>query len=211
MTDSSYSFVEDNSNAIARPLMQKAHNRDGLPEIVTGAFLLLCAGLIYAQVILPRGSMGVKVTSLAFAVLVPILGFSIPWALRWVRRRFLIERVGYMQPKPITIKMIAIGILLVVGVSAVLFGIIPRLSQPHRWLISGSGLFAGAVAAFSGRSFRFVIGGILVTAAGTLIAFSGVSLESSFALLWGFAGFLSMLSGCVVFLHFIRQPIEPGE
>jgi len=45
---------------MARRLIQKAHNRDGLPEIAVGVSFLLVAGLIYAQVVLPPESSGFK-------------------------------------------------------------------------------------------------------------------------------------------------------
>ena len=57
-------------DAIARRLIQRAHNRDGLPEIAIGLSFLLVSGLIFVQVLLPRGSNGFKLAALALALLI---------------------------------------------------------------------------------------------------------------------------------------------
>lgn len=123
----------------------------------------------------------------------------------------MIERVGYVQYKPIGRRQIGFGIALAALVVLVLFGIVPRLSQPDRWLLSGTGLFSGALLAWSGRLPRFLIGGVTMAAAGAFVAFAGFSLQIGFTLLFGFQGMVSLVSGGVVFLRFIRQPIETGE
>jgi len=196
---------------MARRLIQRAHNRDGLPEIVLGVSFLLVAGLTYAQVMLPRESMGFKAAVVAFASLFPILCFASPWVLRWVRTRYLIGRSGYVVPKPISRKQIGIGLALAVLMTVTLFGIAPQLSQPNRWILAGTGLFGGGLAAFCGRLPRFVIGGLLMAAMGITVGLSGVSLETGFAILFGFQGILALTSGGVIFLRFIRGPIDPGE
>src|SRR5208337_5298049 len=86
-------------DAMATRLTQRAHNRDGLPEIAVGVTFLLVSGLSYAQVALPRGSIGFKVAVIAFSFLVPLLTLGSPRILKWVRRRYLIARVGYVEPK----------------------------------------------------------------------------------------------------------------
>lgn len=198
-------------NILARQLIQRAHNRDGLPEIVLGLGFLLVAGLTYAQVMLPRESMGFKAAVLTLATVFPLLCFGSPWVLRWVRRRYLIGRLGYVQPKPISRKDIGMGVTVAVLMIVALFGIVPRLSQPNRWILAGTGLFGGALAAFSGQLPRFVIGGLLMAATGIGVALSGVSLEAGFAILFGFPGILAVISGVVVFVRFVRGPIDPGE
>lgn len=210
MTHSSSLAGSSDPDAIARRLMQRAHNRDGLPEIAAGIGFLIAAGLMYAQVALPRESIGFKVAVLAFAFLLLPLYFGSLWALKWVRRRYLIGRVGYVQGKPIGRKRIAFGIAGAALIALLLFGVVPRLSQPDRWLLAGTGLFGGALMAWCGRLLRFVVGG-LVMAAGVCVAFAGVSLEIGFAMLFGFQGLATVLSGGVVFLRFIRQPAGAGE
>jgi len=198
-------------NAVARRLLQRAHTRDGLPEIAVGLIFLLASGLLYAQAVLPRESSGFKSAVLAFSLLLPFLILGSPWALRWVRRRYLVERLGYVRHKPIGRKQIGFGILLAALMTLVLFGVVPRFSQPDRWLLAGTGLSGGALLAWCGRLPRFVVGGVVMAAAGVLVAFAGVSLETGFAMLFGFQGLLTLASGGVVFLQFIRQPVETGE
>ena len=136
-------------SVMARHLIQRAHNRDGLPEIAVGVMFLLVAGLSYAQATLPRETVAFKAAVLAFALLIPLLCLGSPWALRRVRTRFLIGRVGYVQPKPIGRKQIAIGVTLAVLMIIALFGTAPQFSQPDRWVLAGTGLFGGALAAFT--------------------------------------------------------------
>jgi len=198
-------------NAIARRLMQRAHNRDGLPEIAVGLYFLLASALIYAQVVLPRQSIGFIAAVLTFSLLFPVVCIGSPWTLKWVRRRYLIERVGYVEYEPIGRRQIGFGIMLAVLVVLALFGVVPRLSQPDRWLLAGTGLFGGALMAWCGRLPRFVIGGVVMAATGVFVAFAGVSLQIGFTMLFGFQGLVTLVSGCVVFLRFIRQPIETGE
>jgi len=209
MDDLSFRRFSERPDAIANRLMQKAHNRDGLPEIAIGLSFLFLASLIYVQTQLERGSNRDKMVSLALCSLIPLMGFGASWAVKRVRRQFLIERVGYVQPKPIGVKPVAVTLVIAVA-AAVLVSVISH-AQFDGLILACSGVFGGGLAVLSGRSLRFAIGGILVAAAGVLIGLSGTSLEIGFALLWGFAGLLSLLSGCIVLLHFLRQPAGPGE
>lgn len=196
---------------IARRLIQRAHNRDGLPEIAVGVSLLLVAGLSYAQVRLPRESIGFKAAVLALSFLIPAMCFGLPWALRWVRRRYLMGRLGYVEPRPIGRKQIGIGAALAALMTVALFGVAPQLSQPDRWILAGTGLLGGALVAWCGQLPRFVIGGLVMAATGICVAFSGVSMEIGFAILFGLQGLLALISGGVVFLRFIRAPVETAE
>jgi hypothetical protein len=208
MIESSSCPLEEDPNAIAQRLLQKAHNRDGLPEITTGVLMLIISGLIGAQIIFTPGSLGYKAATWALVIGMPLSGFSVPLILKWIRRQFLIERVGYVKPKPIRRKPIVF--VLAIGIAALLamFLVVNRDLHLDQWLLGASGLFCGAIWAFGGRSTRFVVSGLLTAAAGIAVAFSGVTLDVGFTLLWGFVGLLSLLSGCVVFLRFIRQPAE---
>lgn len=198
-------------DAVARRFMQRAHNLDGLPEIAVGLYFLLASGLIYATVALPGKSIGFTLAVLALSLLLPVVGFGSPWAVRWVRRRYLVERVGYVQHKPIGRRQAGFGIVVAALMALALFGAVPRLSQPDRWLLAGTGLLGGALMAWCGRLPRFVVGGAVTAAVGVFVAFAGVSLRIGFTTLFGFQGLAILVSGSVVFLRFIRQPIETGE
>ena len=56
-----------------------------------------------------------------------------------------------------------------------------------------------------GRLPRFVAAGVLMAATGILLGYSGVSLQIGFTILYGFLGLVTLLSGSIVFLRFIRQ------
>jgi hypothetical protein len=197
--------------AVARQLVQRAYNRDGLPEIAVGLIFLLAAGIIYARAVLPPESIGFKLAVLAFALLLPFLIFGSPWALEWVRRRYLMERVGYVQHKPIGWRWIGLVIVLAALLALALSEVVKRLLLPDRWLLAGTGLLGGALIAWCGRQRRFVIEGILMAATSVLLAFAGISLEIGFTMLLGFQGLVTLISGGVVFLRFIRQPMETEE
>ena len=211
MPDSSLTSPLVDPDAVAKRLLQAAHNRDGLPEIAIGLIFLLVSGLTCAQVRLPRESVGFQAAVLAFSFLIPLLCFGSPWALKWVRSRYLIERWGYMQSQPIGRNQIGIAILVAVLIATALFAFVSRNAQPDRWLLAGTGLFGGALGAWCGRLPRFAIGGLLMAATGIWLAFSGVSPQMGFAILFGFQGLLALISGAVVFLRFLREPVEPGQ
>ena len=211
MPDSSFTSSLVDPDTVAKRLLQAAHHRDGLPEIAIGLIFLLVSGLTCAQVLLPRESLGFKAAVVAFSFLIPLLCFGSPWGLKWVRSRYLIERWGYVQSQPIGRKQIGIPILLGLLMATALFAFVSGNAQPDRWLLAGTGLLGGALAAGCGRLPRFVFGGLLMAATGVLLAFSGVSLQIGFAILFGFQGLLALISGAVVFLRFLREPLEPGE
>lgn len=198
-------------DTIARQLIQKAHNFDALPEVAAGFFFLLVSALLYVITVLPKGTSGFRTAVLILAFGVPVFCFSARPLLNWVRRRYLIGREGYVQPKRTGRKEIVTGIVLAVLVAAVLFVLVPRLSHPDRWLLAGTGLAGGALAAWSGRLPRFVPEGLWMAAVGISLAIAGVSLQTGFIALFGLQGIVMLLVGTAVFVHFLRQPIGPGE
>lgn len=209
-TSSSFPHAAD-PKAMAERLMQRAHLRDGLPEIAVGLSFLVVSGLIYAQAAAPRESIGFKAAVITSAFGVPLLIFGSMWVLKWVRRRYLIERVGYVEHNPIGRKQIALGVMLAAVMTLALFGVVTRLSQPDRWLLAGTGLLGGALVAGCGRLPRLVIEGVLMATTGVFVAVSGVPLEIGFIILFGFQGLLTLVSGGIVFLRFLRQPIRGGR
>ena len=213
MTNSSSLHYED-PNAIAKRLMQKAHTRDGLPEIEIGVILLTVAGLEWLHVGSRAKSLADITSGLGIGLLVPALILGLQWSIKQVRRRFLIENVGYVEPKPISRKRrgIAFIILAAVAVATVFAVYIFRGSIPSTgWLLAGTGIFGGALTIVAGRLPRYIVGGVIMAASGIFVALSGVSLTVGFAILYGLMGLLSLVSGCVVLMLFLRQPAEAGE
>ena len=84
--------VEADPNAAATRLMRIANSRDGLPEIAIGTILLTTAFLLWLQVAYSRGSFAYQASWWGMILLMmPMIGGS-QWAIKWVRRRFLIEK-----------------------------------------------------------------------------------------------------------------------
>jgi hypothetical protein len=208
-------FLEDvrtDPVAAATRLMRRAHNRDGLPEIAIGTILLATAFLIWLQVAYPRGSFAYRSSAWGMMLLVaPMIGAS-QWAIKWVRRRFLIEKVGFVELKPVPKKMLIIvtSIAFVVA-AAMALAVYLRALPPGGWMIAGTGITWGLLAAYAGRLPRYVVGGVLMAAVGICLGFSRVSFEMGSLILYGSMGVLSLVSGCVVLLHFVRMPDEEAD
>jgi hypothetical protein len=211
MNDATPRFLEESPDAIAGRLMQKAHNQDGLPEIAVGLMFLFVAGLQWLQVVFHPGSLAYKAANLGL-MLLPAPYFGSLWAIKMVRRKFLIARVGYVEFKPVNKKRIwaVIGIAFVVA-CAMVFAIAAKRLPPASWLLATTGIGGGLLAILSGRLPRFVVGGVLMAVAGIFLCLIRVSLEMGFMILFGAMGLLSLVSGCVVLLLFTRRPAEAGE
>jgi len=209
MDTSSLHGVERNPDAAARRLMQIAQNRDGLPEIAIGIVFLTAAFLLWLQVAFRPGSLPYRTSSSGITLLLVPMIVAMPWAITSVRRRFLMDRVGYVEPRPTPPRRsaLAIGIAIIVAVItvlAVLKGMLPSAG----WLLAATGILGGFLIAYTGRLPRFAVGGVLMAAAGITVGVSRVPLELGLLILFGLMGTLATLSGCVVFLHFLRMPRE---
>jgi len=193
-------------NEMANRLMQRAHNRDGLPEMAIGSAFLIVAFVIFLQSRQAAGSLAYKSLALGWSVLVPALGAGLPAAIKWLRRRHLIHRFGYLETTAVRKRSLLVGLLLAAGIAA-LIGV-ARFSIPDQWVLAGAGLFAGTLCAFCGKLIRFAVYGVLIAAAGLFIAQIRLSLLSGFPLLFGFCGGLLLLSGILVFVRYMRSPAE---
>jgi hypothetical protein len=212
MNNSPSPLLQESPDAIAFRLMHKANNQDGLPEIAVGLIFLTATGFQWLQVVFPSGSPAHKQASLGLGLLVPALILGSQWAIKTVRRSFLVERAGYVEFKPANRKRLwtVFGIAFLVA-CATIFAIAARALPPDSWLLATTGILVGAFTAYAGRLPRFVIGGVLMAATGICLALVSFSLEMGFALLFSAMGLLSLVSGCVVFLLFIRRPVQAVE
>jgi hypothetical protein len=209
------SFLQElgtNPDAAARRLMQRAHNRDGLPEISIGAILLATAFLIWLQVAYPRGSFAYRASWWGMMLLVPLMIGGTQWAIKWVRRRFLIEKVGYVELKPVPKKLLIIATCIAFVAAAAMAGVVYlRVLPPSGWMVAGIGIGGGLLAVYAGRLPRYVVGGVLMAVVGIFLAFSRVSFEMGSLILYGSIGMLSLISGCVVLLRFVRMKNEEAD
>lgn len=186
--------------ALARQLIRRAHKTDGLPEVTVGLIFLLVSGLLYAQAALPRQSPAYKAAILAFAFGVPILIFTARTVIDWLRRRYLLERSGYVE-----FHAARRGWMPAV-VTAALPLPIAFLSQ--RWLLALTGLSGGLLIGFGGGSTRFTIAGAVMAATGAVLSLRHTAIVPGFAILFGIQGALILVSGVVVFARFVRRSAE---
>jgi hypothetical protein len=209
-------------DALARRMMQDAHLRDGLPEIVVGGILLLAAAQNYTMSMpLHGGPLVVKrILLLVWTFLVIALtfsSFSIPgapgtgWLLRWLRRRYLISRSGYVKPRSEWNKRQlalfgGIGLLVAAALLLARREVAPPLLD--RGLFIAIGVFVGGFEALVGRSPRFLAMGLLTVACGILVAFLRLPLQLRFAFLYAFTGAVALVSGTIVLAHFLRANAE---
>ena len=212
MHEISSRLLEESPEKIAGRLMQKAHNQDGLPEMAIGVVFLVLAGLNWLPTAVKPGSVAHIVALCAQALLIPILVLRLPWAIKTARRKFLIEKAGYVESKPAHKKHL--GIVIVIAVVVAVAGVFAAYRgsfPPTSWVLGATGIGGGVLAAIAGRLPRFVIGGVVMAVTGLALAVSGASLATGFAILYGLIGLLALLSGCVVFVLFMRTPAEGGE
>lgn len=209
----SFPSAEDPKRLGAR-LIQGSWNRDGLPEIAVGLKLLLGSGLIYVQAVLPHNTPGFKIAVISFAILLPVLILSAPQLLNRLRARFMVERSGYVQYKPMARKYLGAKILIGLAMALLFFVAARRLPNPDRWLIAFTGLLGGSFQVWLGLASgprRLVFYGAGWALTGALLAYSGVPLGPGMAILFGLQGAVSFISGAVVFGRFLRQPVEEGD
>jgi hypothetical protein len=222
MNEITQNTVPESPELIAHRLMERVEYRDGLNEIAIGVLILVFGGAILLQM-----SFGMK--AMWFVLLMIPIGHGLQWTIKKVRKQYLIGKIGYVKLKPINRKRVAIamgkGMARGMFVAAlwvfVIFVALKMLIAPHNksdilsvfssWMLSVSGILYGALMAFYGRLPRYIIGGVIMTLMGILLAFSRISVIVSFAIFYGFAGLLPIISGSVVFLLLLRQTAEPGE
>jgi hypothetical protein len=131
MKDFTPEMTESDPNKIAFRLIQKAHNRDGLPEITAGVSLLWVVALIYASNVYPPGSLAAKLATLAFALLTPLMCIGLPWAIKGLRRRFLIARTGYVKSRPLALRPKFLSILIAILVAAAVATLVVHTRWQH--------------------------------------------------------------------------------
>lgn len=203
MNDISSNVAAPDPTKIAVQLMQKAHNRDGLPEICAGAFLIVTAASIFAPRILPHTRMGAVVLGGMFLLLM-VTCFCLPRAPKWLRKRFLLTQVGYVKSKPIPFRLKNyVGVAVGVPMAFIIY-----FAHNGRWLLAAAAVLWGALAVIFGRSLRYWVAAVVAVSAGVWMTFTNIELGLGFAILWGGLGFLSLISGTVVLLRFLRQSRE---
>lgn len=193
-------------------LMQKAHNRDGLPEMAIGAIFITTACLMWLQCDSAPGSFARWAGALGLIFLVAPMCGGAQWAIRWLRRRFLTDKVGYVKFKPLPRKQLLLIICTAAIIAMVALLFVYRGWMPPRgWILAGTGILGGFLMIVAGRLLRYVVWGISMAAVGIALGFSRASLEMGFLILYGSVGALLFASGSLALLRLLRTPKEDAE
>jgi hypothetical protein len=206
MQDSAYASSDVNPDKLARRMVQCAYNRDGLPEIFMGCGFLLWAGMSWSRMIFHGLARNASLLALVLAATALCLASG--KIIRWVRNRYLIQRVGYVQLRP-TSRKSRLTAALVASVIAVFLVLIVwkfRPDLPAHWLLPALGFWFFGFKAIIGRLPRFWITGGLDLLAGCILAFLPLSDDLSTGIFFAFLGIVEILSGLIVLLRLIREP-----
>jgi hypothetical protein len=197
-----------NPDVLAKRLLHRAHNRDGLPEILIGLLFFFTAGMQYTIQVLPHRSVGFKAAVLTFSFGFPAASFFAPRLLKWVRRRYLVEREGYVEhlptrPSPLRRPWLwGVGAVLIVGAQVVLRPL------PDFWVPGLTGVVGGFLACLCGRGPRFYFAGSVMAITGLTLALLRTPMEMAFVILFGILGVVEIISGTMVWMRFRAETNE---
>ena len=212
----------EDPDRLARRLIQRAYNRDGLPEIAAGLIFLFMSGFIAASHVLGKQWPALRAIPAAMILLLPLL-FMVPGAIKWARNRWLIEREGYVEMKPLSSnrRMQVISIAMIVAVIAAVAGaavLRAHISHPshwvsntRQWVLIGNGVIFGIIFPVCGRSLRFVINGAVVAVTGILLGLYNAGYDTGWVVLFGVAGAITVISGVIVLIRYLRQTPGAGD
>jgi hypothetical protein len=207
--------VVEDPGRLAGRLMQRAWNRDGLPEIAVGLFFVILSGAFAAQHLLEREWPVFLRIPLAPLLIVPLI-FVPSWAIKQIRGRYLIERTGYVVMRPLGRKKrmrvaLMAAIVGAIAVTAVVTAVRAHISSTSQWVLVGTGVLGGVLFPICGRAWRFVFPGAVFAVTGILLGLYNVGYGAGWVVLYGVAGVIVTISGAVVLLRFLRQTREAGD
>lgn len=202
--------------SMACDMMQRAHNRDGLPEIFTGVILLIFSA--------PNWFNGAMAMSAARVILVfvftiagIVFSLSAGWALKRIRNRYLVARTGYVAVKTNQSRralVLGLAFAVAVATSVVMrFVVMGKVAfvVSDRWLLVVLGVAMGLFQPIAGKLPRFYITGALSVVAGIVLARTSLSLELGMAILFDLVGGVALISGSFALARFLREPVDAGE
>jgi hypothetical protein len=197
--------MKDDPKVLANRLLQRAWNRDGLPEIGSGLTFLVTGGLIYAQEVLPRRSPGQITAILAFAFGLPVVCLGLQPMVKRVRSQWLIQRSGYVEHVPFR-KRNYLWALAVMAIVAPLVFLAVNHEERLLLPITGAlGALLGGLIGWRGRMVRLMAGGALLLVSAVLLALSSIPVQIGMAVLFGLQGLYYLITGGVVFLRFMHD------
>ena len=220
MTDSSTQRMNgspamEDPDRLAGRLMQRAWNRDGLPEIAIGLFFLVLSGAFAAQHQLEREWPVFLRIPLAPLLIIPLI-FMPSWAVKKIRARYLIERTGYVEMRPLSRKKrmrmaLMAAIVGAIAVAAVAAAAWAHISSTSQWVLIGTGVLGGVLFPICGRAWRFVLLGAVFAATGILLGMKDVGYGKGWVVLYGVAGAITVISGTVALIRYLRQTPEAAD
>jgi hypothetical protein len=216
------SQVMEDPDRLAQKLIRRAENRDGVYEIAVGIALLLVAAILTVQLNIEHGSLlrGVAwrgIFSMALVVLgFPAISLALLAAVKWVRARFLIARIGYVEMNPLDAKgrkrLVFVSIFAVIFAAAISFAIaLAVISSTRQWVVVGFGVCGGILFPVCSRSWRFAFNGAVIALTGILLGIRNVGILAGCTAIFGAAGAITSITGTVVLLRFLRQTREAGD
>jgi len=191
--------------------------KDGLGELVAGGMILLIGLYFAGQEWLPGGSMGRTLLQSSLVLLVISGTLATRWLVNALKTRLTYPRTGYVEYEPgpkntPSRRVFTAGIAISVSALLVMFG---RSFGSFNWLPGFTGLLFGAVfiilRARSNGVGRFYILGTFCIILGMALSFSGLPMGYSLGLFYGLTGIVSMLSGAITLLRYLRENPLPAE
>jgi len=199
-----------NPDTLAHRIVQCAHNRDGLPELIAGVIFVIASGMCWPDVLF-RGRPQ-QVLGLLFTALVCVMCAITNWLIKSIRQRYLLPWVGYVRlrphPKSTKIKVFALVQALVVAGAMVALIRYLELRDLKLWLLPINGIFIGVFQFVVGRLPRFWITGSLALCAGIFLVFTNWSFELCLATFYLFVGMVEISAGGITLARLLRQRTE---
>jgi hypothetical protein len=199
-----------NPDALARKMMQCAHNRDGLPEMVMGIGLLAGSGMCWPDVLFkgkPQQAWG-----LAFSGLVCLICAMGNWLIKSLRQRYLLPWIGYVElrPYPRRKKVLAAVIALSTAIGLGAMALKVELNDVKMWLLPAVGIMFGGFTAIVGRLPRFWITGGLAFCLGIALPLTHMEFELCMALFFLIMGIVELFTGAIVLVRLLHHRHEAG-
>jgi hypothetical protein len=191
--------------------------KDGLGELVGGGMMLLIGLFFAGQKWLPEGSMGRTLLQSSLTLLLIAGALAMRWLVNTLKTRFTYPRTGYVEYEPgpkntPSRRVFTAGIAISVSALLVIFG---RSFGSFNWLPGFTGLLFGVVfiilRARSNGVGRFYVLGTFCVILGMALSFSGLPMGYSLGLFYGLTGIVSMVSGGITLISYLRENPLPDE
>ena len=191
--------------------------KDGLGELVGGGMILLIGFYFAGQEWLPEGSMGRTLLQSSLALLIIGGALATRWLVNVMKARLTYPRTGYVEyqagaKNTSSRRLLTGGIAMSVSALLVVFG---RFFGSFNWLPGFTGLVFGVAfillrARANGVS-RFYVLGTFCIILGMALSFTSLPMGYSLGLFYGLTGIVSMFSGGITLLRYLRENPLPIE